>query len=409
MTALPQFSEMRELNILARAASDMGYEIVDIAGFLDLVEAQARQQRSALSLLEKGTADIHAASTAVQSAAGDLEESVERTAADAHQSTKMVRTLGEHSNHVAEWVQNLSERSHDVTQTLHDAKDNNAQIASIAMQVNTLAINAKIEAARAGDAGRGFAVVAEAINELSRKTKDAAAQISTNIDFLTKWITTLGIEAGDIANSAGSIIAQSEETDAALNRMELSITNTKEQASRIAIQSGKVHSVLDDFAPSVHQIGQSTVETTDGIEKTHARVERLIDTSESIVQSGAALGGMTDDAPFIAYVRDRAARVSAAFESALDSGQITRDALFDRAYVPVANSNPQQVTTAYTDLLDRILPPIQEPALDFDPKVVFLRGSQCERLPADPQQKVFPSPRPRSGLEHGQLQEPAHL
>ncbi len=371
MTAQAHFPEMRELNALATAASALGYEIVDIAGFLDLVEAQARDQRAALSAVEKGTSDIESASAAVQSAASDLGQSVARTASDVHTSASLMRELGAHSTQVAAWVQALSARSGDIGDTLRAVKTNNAQIASISMQVNTLAINAKIEAARAGDAGRGFAVVAEAINELSRKTKDAASQISTNIETLTAWIATLGDEAEDVGKSATSLIEHSTNTDNALSRMELSVADTKTQTDRISNNTGKVRAAIENFAPGMRDIAQSIAATTDGIQKAHGRIESLIDTSENIVRSSAALGGQTDDAAFIDYARDRAAGISAAFEQAVTEGRISAHALFDRNYVPIPGTSPQQVRTAYTDLMDRILPPLQEPALAFDPRVVF--------------------------------------
>lgn len=371
MTAPANFPESQELNALARAASALGYEIVDIAGFLDLVEAQARDQRIALSGVERGAQSIETASAEVQVAATDLGESMTQTAGDVDTSAALMRSLGEQSVLVATWVQGLHERSGDISDTLRAVKTNNGQIASISQQVNTLAINAKIEAARAGEAGRGFAVVAEAINELSRQTKDAASQISGNIETLTDWIATLGAEAEEIAQSAATLVEHGAGTDSALGRMEHSVGITKFQAGRIDANTGKVRALIDEFTPVIHGIGQSIAATTQGIEKAHQRIDRLIDTSETLVQSSAALGGMTDDAPFVDYVRSRAAAVGAAFEQATAEGVISRQALFDRNYVPIPGTNPQQMRTAYTEVLDAILPPLQEPALSFHANVVF--------------------------------------
>ena len=371
MTAQPDFPEMPQLNALARAASTLGYEIVDLAGFLDMVEAQARDQRAALKVVSDGATEIETANTAVEAASKDLVHSVDRTFCDVGQSVDLMRDLGERSRDVAAWVQELSERSGDVSQTLAAVKANNSQIAAISMQVNTLAINAKIEAARAGDAGRGFAVVAEAINELSQKTKAAAAEISANIETLTQWIATLGTESGTVAEKAMGVIEQSVETDRALGRMEQSVCSTQAEATRIADQTVRVQKAVSAFGPSMHGIGRSIAETSDGIVEAHARIERMVDTSEEIVQTSAGLGGMTDDAPFIDYARAQAAKVSATLEAALDQGALSLASLFDRAYVPIPNTRPQQVATSYNDVLDRVLPPIQEPALAFDDRVVF--------------------------------------
>jgi methyl-accepting chemotaxis protein len=371
MTAHPDFPEIPQMNALARAASALGYEIVDIAGFLDMVEALARDQRKALTTLESGAVEIETANAAVQSAVIDLSQSVARTSDDVSHSAVLVRDLGENSRAVATWVQDLSMRSADVSETLKAVKNNNSQIASIAMQVNTLAINAKIEAARAGESGRGFAVVAEAINELSQKTKQAAEQISTNIKVLTHWISALGTEAQDVAQSAAALMDQTRDTDQALGRMEQSVADTGTQVARIDQQTDKVRTAIENFAPGMTGICKGIDATSTGITQAHGRVQRLIDTSEEIVQSSAALGGMTDDAPFMAFVQSRAKLITAAFEAAIDNGQLSIGSLFDRNYVPIPHTNPQQMHTSCVDILDSLLPPIQEPALEFDPKIVF--------------------------------------
>ncbi|KIC48621.1 methyl-accepting chemotaxis protein [Tateyamaria sp. ANG-S1] len=371
MTARADFPEVPLVNDLAGSASTLGYEIVDLAGFLDMIERQAQDQRAALAELSDSAQDIETANVAVDAAAADLVESVARTHADVGDSVGMMRDLGARSRDVAAWVQDLSDRSDTVRKTLAAVTANNTQIAAISMQVNTLAINAKIEAARAGDAGRGFAVVAEAITELSQKTKGAAAEISANIETLTQWIANLGTESTQVSEQAMDVIAHSTETDRALGRMEKSVNDTREEAARIAEHSVQVRRAITAFGPNMQGIEHSIKQTTDGIAEAHERIERMVDTSEQIVQSSAALGGTTDDAPFITDVCRRAMAVAEAFEDALARDLISEARLFDRSYVPVPGTKPQQVATSYNDVLDQILPPLQEPALDFDRRVVF--------------------------------------
>lgn len=371
MTVQSKILEQPDLSGLARSASTLGYEIVDIAGFLDLIEAQAEGQRSALKTLERSIQDIVAANGAVTSATCDLSDSTSRTRADMERSTETMRALGTGSRRVATWVQDLSDRSDQVSETLKAVKSNNAQIAAIAMQVNTLAINAKIEAARAGESGRGFAVVAEAINELSQKTRAAAKEISSNIETLTGWIAALGSEARDVAAAASDVMDRSADTDLALGRMENAIAATGSKSQLILEEAGKVAEATSAVLPNMERICDSITQTSRGIQDAHARVDKLVDTSEAMVQTTAALGGTSEDARFITFVKSSAEAIGAAFEGAVERGDIARAALFDRTYIDIPGTNPQQVRTAYTDLLDRLLPPLQEPALAFDERVVF--------------------------------------
>ena len=355
----------------ARAAASLGCEIVDITGFLELVEAQAHQQRDTVSAVERGARDINAANSNVQMAATDLGESVARASDVVGQTIDQISSMGEQSLHVASWVKEVSGRSADISDTLREVKTNNVQIASIAMQVNTLAINAKIEAARSGDAGRGFAVVAEAINELSRKTKKAAAEISANIETLTDWISTLGDQAQTMSTHASNLIDSGDSADHALNLMKTSVEGTKVQTTRIISSAETVQNTIKDFAPGMGTMRNCIADTAEGIEKAHNRIEHLIDLSEYIVQTIAAMGGMTEDAAFVDCVRDRAVAISAALDRAVDDGHIALATLFDHTYQPIRNTDPPQVKTDYIDLFDTILPPLQEPVLTFHEKVVF--------------------------------------
>lgn len=73
----------------------------------------------------------------------------------------------------------------------------------------------------------------------------------------------------------------------------------------------------------------------------------------------------------IDYVRQLAAIASSRLEQAIADGQITQAQMFDRQYHPVPGSNPVQVVTGFTKLMDQVMPDIQEPALRFDDRVVF--------------------------------------
>jgi len=74
---------------------------------------------------------------------------------------------------------------------------------------------------------------------------------------------------------------------------------------------------------------------------------------------------------FIDRAIDASRRIAQAFTEAVASGKLSRDELFDNEYVPIAGTNPQQFRTRFLDAIEEILPPIQEPLLAADPRMIF--------------------------------------
>ena len=68
---------------------------------------------------------------------------------------------------------------------------------------------------------------------------------------------------------------------------------------------------------------------------------------------------------------DTARQISAAFEAAIERGDINLDQLMDENYREIPGTNPKQYLTDYVALTDRILPPIQDPIQKIDPRIVF--------------------------------------
>ena len=79
----------------------------------------------------------------------------------------------------------------------------------------------------------------------------------------------------------------------------------------------------------------------------------------------------TENREFIDYAIAGANRIGAVFEEAVNKGLVSLDDMFDNDYLPIAGTEPQQFRNRFLDVADRILPPIQEPMLAHDPRMVF--------------------------------------
>ncbi|WP_417269868.1 methyl-accepting chemotaxis protein [Celeribacter sp.] len=360
-----------KLSELADHAGRLGYEIVDIAGFLDAVDQQSSSQLMVLKQVEKSAEGVLEANSTVRNALETVTSVTEDTLTKVEGSVGFVRENGKRSNTVASWVKALSERMQQVASSLSAVELDNKNIADIARQVNILAINAKIEAARAGETGRGFGVVAEAINELSRKTATAAEGIEENIQALSGWVEKLRTEASSVSNDAAVILDGSEETDRALTEIADGVRQTSDATRTMASEAEKVRLAVEEFQPAFASIGQSAEATASGIHEAHSRVNKLIDTSETIYRTTVDLGGASEDLVFIERTKEAAKQISVLFEDGIASGRITKEDLFNRTYTPMGGTNPQQYRARFTDFTDAVLPAVQEPMLEFSDKVVF--------------------------------------
>jgi len=360
-----------QIDKLSHIASRLSIELVDIAGALDKIDDSTGMQLQSLDKVRQNAARMLEGNATVRAAIDTVNETTKETLDAVVTSVENIQSAGNRTQKLAKWVRSLDQRITEIEDTIASAQSNNNDIASIAAQVNILAINAKIEAARAGEAGRGFAVVAEAINELSRKTAGAAEGISDSILTLGNWIDSLRGEASVAAEDADGVLTEADETDIALSGIAEHVSMINSEAKEIKTNAGNVGEAINAFGESFDRMGVALETTAAGIHQVRDRADTMVGQSEYLVQSSVSLGGVTQDSRFIDEVQARAALISMAFEDAIANGAITRDALFSQSYTQVPGSNPPQHMTDFTNFTDKVLPPIQEPALEFDPSVVF--------------------------------------
>ena len=357
---------------LGSAATQLARETVDVGGFLETLTHQCQEQLLALEALRFGSNSIVEANNDVMSNIEKVARTADETLSSVRVSVAFISETTEHSVELAGWVRAIHEKSSAIEEMLTEVRKSNDQIASIAAQVNVLAMNAKIEAARAGAAGKGFAIVAEAINDLSQKTTSAADEISASIQNMANWMSQLQQGAEVSAQRAVTLLERGQESDKALVSMERQVSETQAATQAIHKQVVSADQAIDRFVPSIMEIDQSIQSITQGVEKTSVRVDNLVGQAESIMQTTTSLGAATpEEKRMITLVQDLAGQVSMEFEAAVTAGKITMDELFDTHYAPIPETDPQQYMTRFTRFTDRLLPSIQEPVLGEDPRIVF--------------------------------------
>ena len=266
---------VEKIHGLVRQIVDMTGQLTELVG---QVSAQTQRSEEAMERQRHETDQVATAINEMSAAAHEVAQSAQG-AAEAAQKTD---TEGQAAKHV---VDGSIERIHTLVQDIRDSgvsldtlqKDVSSIVSvldvirSIAEQTNLLALNAAIEAARAGEAGRGFAVVADEVRALASRTQQSTQEIQGMIARLQKGtqdaVTAMrrSSDAGDVtseqANRAGTSLDAIAQLIATINAMNAQIASAAEEQTAVAEEINRsVHKIavaVDSVADETQQGAQT--------------------------------------------------------------------------------------------------------------------------------------------------------
>jgi methyl-accepting chemotaxis protein len=244
-------------------------------------------------------------------------------------------------------------------------------INGIARQTNLLALNATIEAARAGEAGKGFAVVASEVKLLAKQTSEATAEIDATLSMLRTEIRNLLTHSAEGTGRAERVVKSTTAIGAAMRNVENAVAEVNGNAGQIADETKDIAGRCDGFSETVANLIASVEGSSTALRAAGQRTDRVLGASESIMALVAAAGFETIDSKYMDKAIEVAAQIEARFAAGIAAGEITPEALFDKNLVPIAGTNPTQFHTRYMDFLERVLPPLHDPVLGMDERIVF--------------------------------------
>jgi methyl-accepting chemotaxis protein len=275
--------------------------INDLAHTMDGLASSAERLAQVTNKTQGGVAEQEKETEQLTVAIGELSIAAERVAQNASGAEQAAAEAksnasagGEVVNQVSHSISRLAKRvddAADVVKKLAEGTQNIGQVSesitAIAEQTNLLALNAAIEAARAGEQGRGFAVVADEVRSLAQRTQEATQEIQEIIEQLASS-SDKAVEVMDGSKEeADQSVADSSRAGEALKQISSAVVSISEMNSQIATAASEQTAVASEINKNIIAINEVSHHTAEGTCQT-------LKESEGVAQISQRLGKMVN-------------------------------------------------------------------------------------------------------------------
>lgn len=236
-------------NAIASAAKTMAQTVAQVESSSDVQSGAASTVAAAIEETSVSLSETSRHAQAADETAKRAKQDITSTLSAARETAKDIEGLVSMINHASDDIGRLAERSRQIDGIVKTIKD-------IADQTNLLALNAAIEAARAGEQGRGFAVVADEVRKLAENTAKSTSEISALVNDIQK------------------------EVDAAVSRMEIANKNAGETREQVLAATG----AIDAANAETERVSDAVQSITNAVREQDVAVQQVAQQIEQIAQ-----------------------------------------------------------------------------------------------------------------------------
>ncbi|HQZ01137.1 MAG TPA: methyl-accepting chemotaxis protein [Thauera sp.] len=321
-------------------------EAVQVRQRVESAAQHAREQGCMTTTVFEASSASTAAIEHVSQGATQITVSTADNLHIARESLTEMQDIAGKINAVSDKVLQFNHTVDDLSQRSGSVKQIAVLIREIADQTNLLALNAAIEAARAGEAGRGFAVVADEVRRLAERVNSATAEIVGNINGMLELVSETRSE-NEVINA--DVLHTREVVDrsaAQFERMVGEFEANGAQLSQIAVAMGSLSDTNARVHEEVSAINALSRTVAQQMDESEQRAEQLTKATEGIQELVSRF--KTGRGAFDQAV-GQARRFRERIQEQLENMVQQRVDVFDCRYQPIPNTRPQKFRTAWGD------------------------------------------------------------
>jgi methyl-accepting chemotaxis protein len=279
-------SMIERISAAFKQVQDSAHEIANVSKVAEQISSDTSRG------VQQQQSDIQSIAAAIT----EMSHTVQDMANNAHETAKASEGADGESKNGAlvstEALGSISVMMREISSAADGVKNLNKEIESIGVvlsviqgiseQTNLLALNAAIEAARAGEQGRGFAVVADEVRTLASRSNQSAEDIRTMIEKLKK-------DAGNVVSmmersQKGALVTEEKVEGAAesLAMIAGDVSTIRGMNQQIALASGQQSEVVDEINRSITHIHEISSDTADGASRSLKMSDKLVELSKQL-------------------------------------------------------------------------------------------------------------------------------
>ena len=236
---------------------------------------QLTEAATAMNQMNATVQEVAKNSSAASAASSETRQKAESGAHIVERSLQRIQSVHATSLRLKEDMGQLNEHTQAITQIMNVISD-------IADQTNLLALNAAIEAARAGEAGRGFAVVADEVRKLAEKTMASTQDVGNAIKAIQESAAKSSASVDDAVSQIEEATGLANESGTALQEIVSMVESTADQINAIATASEEQSAASEQINHSIFQVSDMSRQTAEAMAEAAKAVSELAAQAENL-------------------------------------------------------------------------------------------------------------------------------